>query len=82
MKLLWGLVNIDFSEHIANKFSSGRWIMVVCFTFATCVGFLIKLVPSEAFILLVGIIVKSYFERNDRQDEKQENGKEMINKTQ
>jgi Na+-driven multidrug efflux pump len=69
-----------------NKLLSGRYIMVLAFTGAYCFTVVLSIVSVlvgrmsvevfmgifSAFSMLVGIIVKSYFERTDRDREKKE----------
>ena len=51
-----------------SKILSGRFIMVVGFTTATCIGFMKGMIPADVFVPIVVLIVNAYFTRGDREN--------------
>ena len=80
MKILWGLAEVNISQHIQDKMSSGRWIQTVSLTLTYCAVILgslyltaKRIMPLMVFISLfagftpmVVLINEWYFKREDR----------------
>ena len=49
-----------------SKLLSARFLLALAFGFTACYGFCVKLIPGEAFIAIVLVVVKDYFARSDR----------------
>ena len=63
--------------NILNKMFSGRVFMVVCFTSATCYGFVKGKLSGEAFLPVMILVAEWYFKRdrpNDNNNNQQNGG--------
>jgi len=65
----------ETGKRITDRLTSARFVIVILFSVATCVGFLKKIVSAEAFLPLTLLIIKSYFDK-DRTKINGENGEE------
>jgi len=46
-----------------SKLTSARFWMAIMFSATTCAGYLLNLMPTEAFTALAGMIVAHYFSK-------------------
>lgn len=53
---------------VLEKILSARFWISLMFSITMCYLTAIKVLPAEAFIAIAGIVIKSYFERHDRND--------------
>lgn len=52
-----------------NKLTSARFWMAMMFSLSACVGFIMQILPVEAFMTLCGVVVTGYFNKQ-RPEEK------------
>lgn len=57
---------------VLNKILSGRFIMVVCFTVTACYMAAKNQLQSEAFVGIITLIAREYFDRKDRTEKVEE----------
>jgi len=69
MKLFWGLIEASPSQHIIDKFSSGRWILTVICGIVFAYVAIQKIIPVDATISILTMVFVSYFNRNDRRQD-------------
>jgi hypothetical protein len=48
------------NDFFKKKAMSGQYFALLCFSITTCVGFLMKLIPPEAFLGLAATVITGY----------------------
>ena len=59
---------VEMLKDITDKVTSARSLVVVMLVATLCYGFIVKIVPPEAFIPIVLVAVDWYFKRSDRRN--------------
>ncbi len=65
---LFGKKSGECMDKIIKKITSARFLMALSFTITACAGFLMNMLPAEAFMTLCGVVVHGYFAKTRPQE--------------